>query len=672
MKKSILISFLILILCYSSTWAYEGENLFIINWDGMRYDAIDDSIPKFLVDSLSQQGIFFTNLNNAWHTFTSPGHANIHTGNPQYCPNHFSQMGSSYAIHYLPSLMETLVRERGGSPQDSVLSWVFGNCANDWSWGYSRHPDYPDSDPSVSIHAARKILEMPDEELWEQVIKPVLDEYQPDMFYVDFHKVDTYGHKIDPENPDSGIIEYNRKIEIVDSITWVILNDYIPNHPKYRNKTNVLITSDHGRHTDGVNNGIAGHGCDCDGCRHVAGLLWGPDFRNGLVVDDAVYQTDFAHTFAHLLGLKAPHARTSKIRYEWLKNPEIERWLPQKGGGSSVSDPEANCSYPDFTTLDNGKVYSVWCEDDRAVVCGIYQNGIWSQRMRVQCSDSQLLKTPRITAKDSVILVCWETYKVKCSGFKNWYLEMTSSYDGGTNWTPITDAISEVPSMYADIDMGEDEHGPFAIVGICHGSDCGTKYLLGDISILKGRPSNIWNQRYNVPLGWSGAQQCAVTSADTDFLVSTNSFWTHSQNYEIIDLISFNNGKTWMEPFFITEDAQSDYYKHDYFPSSLIVEAIPQTFGRSVEVKSSNRLVNIHPNPFNSTTRISLNLRTDGDISLEVFNLLGQKVATIVEGFRELGKHTCSWDASEHSSGVYLYKLTFGDEVITGRMTLLK
>jgi hypothetical protein len=79
-----------------------------------------------------------------------------------------------------------------------------------------------------------------------------------------------------------------------------------------------------------------------------------------------------------------------------------------------------------------------------------------------------------------------------------------------------------------------------------------------------------------------------------------------------------------------------------------------------------------YPNPFNSATMISFDLPISGNVRLAVYNLLGQKVATLVDGWTEEGQHAVNWDAAGYSSGIYFYRLTAGDRVFTKRMTLLK
>jgi len=79
-----------------------------------------------------------------------------------------------------------------------------------------------------------------------------------------------------------------------------------------------------------------------------------------------------------------------------------------------------------------------------------------------------------------------------------------------------------------------------------------------------------------------------------------------------------------------------------------------------------------YPNPFNAKTSITYQVPKASDVKLEVYNLSGQKVATLVNGIQTAGRHSVTWDGSEAASGIYFYKLSAGDHTSLKRMALLK
>jgi hypothetical protein len=79
-----------------------------------------------------------------------------------------------------------------------------------------------------------------------------------------------------------------------------------------------------------------------------------------------------------------------------------------------------------------------------------------------------------------------------------------------------------------------------------------------------------------------------------------------------------------------------------------------------------------HPNPFNPTTTIDFSLPTSGNVSLKVFNVLGEEVAPLISGHREVGTHTVQWDATGQPSGVYFYRLQTGTFLETRKLVLLR
>ncbi|UCG61522.1 MAG: S8 family serine peptidase [Candidatus Zixiibacteriota bacterium] len=79
-----------------------------------------------------------------------------------------------------------------------------------------------------------------------------------------------------------------------------------------------------------------------------------------------------------------------------------------------------------------------------------------------------------------------------------------------------------------------------------------------------------------------------------------------------------------------------------------------------------------YPNPFNPGTEVSFSLKAPGHVSLVVYNIRGQKVATLADREYSAGIHSVMWDASKMPSGVYLYRLETTDFKETKKMILLK
>ncbi|XWN37623.1 MAG: CHRD domain-containing protein [Balneola sp.] len=79
-----------------------------------------------------------------------------------------------------------------------------------------------------------------------------------------------------------------------------------------------------------------------------------------------------------------------------------------------------------------------------------------------------------------------------------------------------------------------------------------------------------------------------------------------------------------------------------------------------------------YPNPFNPSTKISFSLEEAAPTQLVVYNMLGQKVATLVNERLSAGEHTFNFEADNLSSGIYIYRLQSANQSITKRMTLIK
>ncbi len=102
---------------------------------------------------------------------------------------------------------------------------------------------------------------------------------------------------------------------------------------------------------------------------------------------------------------------------------------------------------------------------------------------------------------------------------------------------------------------------------------------------------------------------------------------------------------------------------------SLIITGIESAAGKSIK---SYALEQNYPNPFNPTTVIRYSIPQNGYISLKVFNLQGEEVATLSEGVRQAGTYSVTFDASGLANGVYLYQLKSNGFMETKKLLLLK
>ena len=87
---------------------------------------------------------------------------------------------------------------------------------------------------------------------------------------------------------------------------------------------------------------------------------------------------------------------------------------------------------------------------------------------------------------------------------------------------------------------------------------------------------------------------------------------------------------------------------------------------------SSFSLAQNYPNPFNPVTTIEYSIPQGSHVKLEVFNILGQSVVTLVDGHQSPGTYTVDFDAFNQPSGIYFYRLTHSEGAETRKMTLVK
>jgi hypothetical protein len=137
---------------------------------------------------------------------------------------------------------------------------------------------------------------------------------------------------------------------------------------------------------------------------------------------------------------------------------------------------------------------------------------------------------------------------------------------------------------------------------------------------------------------------------DSKFFCNYTYGWNH--RYEYVNMFTYNL----------------------YGDPSLAREGIPVGIETEslTELPSSFLLAQNCPNPFNPTTQITYALPKQCLVRLDVYNMLGQRVATVVDGEQKAGYKSATWNASSLSSGIYFYRLQAGDFVQTRKMVLIR
>ena len=104
---------------------------------------------------------------------------------------------------------------------------------------------------------------------------------------------------------------------------------------------------------------------------------------------------------------------------------------------------------------------------------------------------------------------------------------------------------------------------------------------------------------------------------------------------------------------------------------SITVQAAATAVGSENAVPTEYALSQNYPNPFNPSTTIRSDLPKSANVSLNIYNTLGQLVATLVNERKDAGSYQVQWNANV-PTGIYFYRLQAGEYVETKRMVLLR
>jgi len=306
-----------------------------------------------------------------------------------------------------------------------------------------------------------------------------------------------------------------------------------------------------------------------------------------------------------------------------------------------VNSPSSGLQLKSHVTIgDSGWVYAVW-DDDRSGDDDVFfsmskdSGRTWSPDVRVNDDEQGHINDPCVAlGKDGAIYVVWEVGGIY----------FARSTDDGQTWTSPnikvnSDSLDMITYYCPCVSAGDGER-VYVVWRARNGQDYQTH-----IYCATSRDSgNTWTDpeiRVDDSLCFRGEYPSLDVHPSGKVYVAWDGSRITMQPVEIF----FALGKP--ATIFVTEPLQ---------------HGIPKTF----------KLFQNYPNPFNPTTQIKYDLPVDCRVRLDVYNVVGQQVATLDDSHQKAGYKTARWDASSFSSGIYFYRLQAGDFVQTKKMVVLK
>ena len=294
---------------------YLTENVIVLVIDGPRFtetfgDTSYQYIPHLAKD-LAPQGVLVTSFWNNGPTYTNAGHTAITTGNYQRISNvGFEHPKKPSMFQYYNKTYADLKASTYVIASKGKLNILGNTKQKAWKNQYLPTTYCGPNGHGLGYES--------DVKTW-LAAKTILKEKHPKLTLINLLEVDVRGHEVN-------WLGYLQGIKNTDSLAFELW-DFIQTDSIYRDKTTLIITNDHGRHSKGKRSGYVNHGCRCEGCKHIYLVALGPDFKKGSISKMKYEQLDISKTIAELLQFQMPTSK-GKVMWDLFENPNLKQQSP--------------------------------------------------------------------------------------------------------------------------------------------------------------------------------------------------------------------------------------------------------------------------------------------------------------------------------------------------------
>ena len=549
--------------------AQTPENAFVIILDGMRNDEAFESESAYIRhiwNDLRPLGTINTRFFDRGWTATTGGHTTILSGVRQVIRNNGN---NTQDVRSFDPLMFEYYRKYSGAPE-SACGVVFGKWGNMGQIAnFGLEPSFGEAWKGFQIGDPGNSADT----FCSQRVHRMMDSLHPRLVMVNLGDVDHYGHADTLanylqaiRNADSIVYEFYKHIQAIPPYTDTF----------YRDKTVLIITSDHGRHDD-AHGGFQAHGEWDHGSRHVCFLALGPGIAQGRVVtDNARDQIDILPTVAAMLQFPVPFAE-GDVMDELFADGSTFRPVPEPGGKATdavnLSNNAGFSRDPDICADRDGNLYCVWTDKTPGFWQVMFRkstdNGAtWDPAQALfnyPASDSQMWYA-RVAADDSLI--------VSGMGFGKhanyidsveprrmdttylWYPWLATSGDQGGTWSYASLLDSGMGSYHAPVTV---RNGRFGVAWWASGQFTWQNPRNGIFFNNRGAGST-WRPG---PVEANGKQGIHVSMVDdgSNYHMAASVYQT--QDFDIGYWRSTNGGDSWTTTWVVNDDSATPNYDYD-------------------------------------------------------------------------------------------------------------